>query len=122
MKTLLLVLTLVLSSTAFAVQEGRDTSEALLTDCIQAEKELNGVKPENAVGAVHAHRCAYYLDGFRDSISFAKGPQLICIPQEVTSGQLLRVVLKYLRENPSKLHLDKAIGVHAALQGAYPCR
>jgi hypothetical protein len=121
MKTLL-TLMLLLSSTAFAVQEGRDTSEAFLTDCVQAEKELDGVQPETAAQAVHAHRCAYYLDGFRDSISFARGPQLICIPQEVTSGQLLRVVLKYLKENPSKLHLDKAIGTHTALRGAYPCR
>jgi hypothetical protein len=117
-----LTLTLLLSSTAFADEAKRETSAELLKYCVEEEKALNGVQPERALQVTYANRCMYYLDGFRDALDVAKGPQVICFPQEASTEHLARVVVKYLRDNPSKLHLDKIIGTHTALREAYPCR
>jgi Ssp1 endopeptidase immunity protein Rap1a len=72
---------------------------------------------------IHATQCLAYLLGFNDGTTFANYTgRRICVPKEVSTGELVRVVLKYLRENRSKLRLDRVLGVQAALQGAYPCR
>jgi Ssp1 endopeptidase immunity protein Rap1a len=122
MKTVLVTLTLLLSSAVLAVEEGRESSEAFLKYCISAEKVLDGGKLESTSEMVDAVNCLKYLDGFRDGLRLYTRPQIICIPREVTDRQLVRVVMKYLRENPSKLHLDKVQGATDALRAAYPCR
>lgn len=48
---------------------------------------------------------------------------LFCIPKEngIPIPQLARIVVKYLRDNPSHLHNDDILLVIAALQEAFPC-
>jgi hypothetical protein len=45
----------------------------------------------------------------------------ICIPHEASIGQLARVIVKWLREHPEKLHELKSILVMEALQDAFSC-
>jgi hypothetical protein len=47
MKTALAVMPLLLSSTTLAVEEGRDSSESFLDDCLLAEKAMVGDLPKN---------------------------------------------------------------------------
>ena len=44
-----------------------------------------------------------------------------CISAGATVRQMVRVTVKYLRENPGKLHLDAAQLVWKGLARAFPC-
>jgi hypothetical protein len=44
-----------------------------------------------------------------------------CIPDGVTAGEVVKVVIKYLNDNPNKLHERQYIVVIDALATAYPC-
>jgi hypothetical protein len=58
----------------------------------------------------------------------ALGPQLakesrICLPDDgIKAGQAVRVVYKYLQDNPATLHLEDTTLVRIAFQRAYPCK
>lgn len=46
-----------------------------------------------------------------------------CLPtQGIQYGQGIRIVTKYLNENPQFLHLDDSLLIIKALQTSYPCR
>jgi hypothetical protein len=48
---------------------------------------------------------------------------LACSPQEgITTGQAVRVVIKYLHDHPEQLHRDAHILVVEALRIAFPCK
>jgi hypothetical protein len=40
----------------------------------------------------------------------------------VTIGQLIRVVVKYLQNHPEKLNLEDVLLVRSALESAFPCK
>lgn len=44
-----------------------------------------------------------------------------CIPNEVTNGQIRRVIVKFLKENPEMLHEHGTFLILLALQKAFPC-
>lgn len=46
---------------------------------------------------------------------------MLCTPEGVTTGQGVKIVKKYLDENPSKLHQDSTVLVTLALMNAFPC-
>ena len=79
--------------------------------------------------------CLYYIIGWRDAFFVAtlhrygvqpnhgRNPKMgICIPNEVTNGQLQRVVVKYLRAHPEKLHGRSMFTTGRAMMEAFPCR
>ncbi len=69
--------------------------------------------------------CHGYIEGISQaSIAWEQWGGLdsgICRPDGVTTGQLVRVVLKYLEANPSELHKTSASLVLNALGLAFPC-
>ena len=50
---------------------------------------------------------------------FATG---ICYPAEVTVGQMIRVVVRYIDERPARLHENFLILADEAMRAAWPCR
>jgi hypothetical protein len=46
---------------------------------------------------------------------------LFCIPEGVSAGQLIRTVIKYMEDNPSKLHEHEVLLSSYAFVDAYPC-
>ena len=58
----------------------------------------------------------------RDLGSFLPPNLRICIPDGVTTGQNVKVVLKYLKDNPEQLHRDDTVLIHFALRKAFPCK
>ena len=46
----------------------------------------------------------------------------VCIPSTASTGQHIRVVVKYLNEHPAELHLPEFTLVERALREAYPCQ
>ena len=46
----------------------------------------------------------------------------MCPPPEITNGQMARIVVKYLQQNPEVLHLEATSLTVSALRTAYPCK
>jgi hypothetical protein len=75
--------------------------------------------------------CTGYIMGLKDGIDVMvavnnkshggaeKG--LICVPEDVTLGQEVHIVLKYIRANPEKAHIPTSMLATKALKEAFPC-
>jgi len=109
------------------VQELPETSgNAFLRLCSAIEKEDDVTQAE----MVRVASCIGYVVGIMDGVlyehSYAetktsrKIPSLYCIP-DVEHGQLIRVVLKYIRDNPAEANMPTGALVVNALTKAYPC-
>jgi hypothetical protein len=44
-----------------------------------------------------------------------------CIPDEVGMVEAIKVVMKFLNDNPAQLHLKDTMLIHLALATGYPC-
>ena len=87
----------------------------------------NGLLEACGMGDAGGVACTYYVVGWRDAFAIATGEcygpkrmeqnlkMRICIPDGVTNGQLEKVVLKYLRDNPATLHIASAYLTAAAI-------
>jgi len=51
-----------------------------------------------------------------------KSQKLFCVPKEVIVGQLARVVVKFLKDNPAILHEPETVLIVKALKNAFPCK
>jgi Rap1a immunity proteins len=75
--------------------------------------------------------CMGYMRGFTSGVDFGvgfvksatkeKALAPFCVPEEVGNAQLVRVVLKYIRDNPEVAHQRTAALIVKALGKAYPC-
>ncbi len=69
-------------------------------------------------------------DGWRGRILFEKTVdemgdlqfmESVCVPDNVTKGQVLDIALKHMKANPEHRHTHAAIMVATALVDAFPC-
>ncbi len=68
---------------------------------------------------------AGFADGFlvhEELLSVPKGDRMACVPRGVTTIQIVRVIKKYLEDNPGKAHRPTRYIASIALAGAFPCR
>ena len=111
-----IVLSTILITPALQAQESEVyTGNKLLADC-QGDQQNNWV----ASGI-----CLGYIDGFWHGWNTALELHRIlvkttavkqyCMPSESTSGQRKAIVIKYLKDNPTELHLGANILVMQAL-------
>ena len=66
--------------------------------------------------------CFGYIQGVSDTLAVSgqkKG--IYCLPSEVTMGQMMEVVVKYLKDNPGTRHEHSATLIRAAFHDAWPC-
>lgn len=78
-------------------------------------------------------QCASFINGFREGTDLYRiiynlreveiDPEYwsFCIPERVTNNQLIRVIVKYLEDNPSELHTQRSFIIADALHSAFPC-
>lgn len=71
--------------------------------------------------------CVGYLDGLVSGWTWSTGsapsPKFpFCEPDGVTRPQEIAVLVKFLKANPERLHLDGGALVLEALTAAFPCR
>ena len=73
--------------------------------------------------------CLGWVEGFADGflvygelLSVPKKDRMACVPRGVTTIQMVRVIRKYLAENPGKAHRPTRYIASIALAGAFPCR
>lgn len=100
----------------------------LLQQCKDALTVLDGGVGKSAFGG---GVCLGKIDGALDGIEMSRGyysglsgktlPPFICRPETVTKEQQLRIVVKYLKENPEKLHEPEVSSIALAMAFAFPC-
>lgn len=99
----------------------------LLQDCKLAMKqyETPAKKAEIASDeAVAAERCRSFLWGsftVLRSVQINKDTRLACVPATVKHEQVVRIVTKWLGDNPSRLHLPAEYATVISLREAFPC-
>jgi len=107
-RVLALVVTLSISMGSSAMYTGSD----LLNWCDEDNEYIFALCSAYIQGAEEGHRLTSMLN---------KQDSFYCIPEKATHGQTAKVVSKYLKNHPEKLH-ETAIGlVYLALNGAFPC-
>lgn len=103
------------------------TGEELLNRCSASEKSVNGTEKLSGAEMLDAMWCMGYMSGLLDGFSVGDykvgGAKVMCAPEEgLTRTQALRIVNKWLRENPDALLKSGRRGALLALAGAYPCK
>ena len=66
----------------------------------------------------------FYLQGFCAGIlaGLSYTDSHGCVPNAVTTGQVVRVVVKYIDSHPERMHEDFGALALEALRSAFPCR
>lgn len=115
-------LTALLLAVVVASAEARADGNELLTQCQQFIKV---VEKEPDYDSGRAGMCIGYVEGFISTTTFfssnLEDDAKLCIPKTVPNGQVVRVLVKYLKDNPAKLNKNKASLVWLAMRDAYPC-
>lgn len=94
----------------------------LLTQCqhfINAveDKKFDEFKAGVCVGTIKGvDTTVWFLsDDLRKTAQF-------CTPRDVTNGQLVRIVVKWLKDHPKALHENRTGLIWLALKDAFPCK
>lgn len=68
--------------------------------------------------------CLGVVHGVSDMLAIYKDklPVKFCVPSTISYGQSVRIVTKYLQDNPAMLNNHDPLLVLLALQDAYPCK
>ncbi len=70
--------------------------------------------------------CSGYIFGVVDGLSTAhiglNAPAPFCVPQGVTNGQIVDVVVRYFEATPEQRHFTAASTIAVALMKAFPCK
>src|SRR3989441_12776647 len=73
--------------------------------------------------------CLGWVEGFADGflvheelLSVPRRDRMACVPRGVTTIQTVRVIKKYLADNPEKAHRATRYIASIALAGAFPCK
>ena len=104
------------------------TGNELLSNCTKALsviKDPLSSAQNSKSDAFDTASCISYIEGAVDGIVVAdrlvEDRSIFCRPKGVNNGQLVRVVVKYLEENPESLHEWQFNLVLKALIEAFPC-
>ena len=108
-------------------RSGRDFLEV----CSGVDRK-GGVGGEGNKDAIHIQNdatCLGWVQGFADGflvhdelLSVARKDRMACVPHEVTNIQTVRVIKKYVADNPEKAHRPTRYIASIALAGAFPCK
>jgi hypothetical protein len=102
-------------------RSGRDFSE--ICSSIDSEGSRDAARIQRDA------TCLGWVEGFADGflvrdelLGVPKRDRIACVPYEVTTIQTVRVIKKYLADNPAKAHRPTRYIASLALAGAFPCK
>ena len=102
-------------------RSGRDFLEV----CSSVDSEGN----RDAARVQRDATCLGWVQGFTDGflvhgelLSVPRRDRMACVPRGVTTIQVVRVIKKYLADNPGKAHRPTRYIASIALAGVFPCR
>jgi hypothetical protein len=108
-------------------RSGRDFLEV----CSSVDSK-GGIDSEGSRDAARVQRdatCLGWVEGFVDGflvheelLSIPRRDRMACVPQVVTTIQIVRVIKKYLAENPGKARRPTRYIASLALAGTFPCK
>ena len=108
-------------------RSGRDFLEV----CASVDSK-GGVDSEGNKDAARIQRdatCLGWVEGFADGflvygelLSVPRKDRMACVPHGVTTIQIVRVIKKYLADNPEKARRPTRYIASIALAGAFPCK
>ena len=127
MKLVRILILAVVMIVAQSIPAAAYDSAAFLRDCTQAVSQYDEpAKKAEASDVLAAERCrSFALGGFSvlNSLTINKvEARLICAPASVKQEQVVRVVSKWLKANPEKLHMKAEYAVVMSLREAFPCQ
>ncbi len=118
------LLLICLSSPLMAATDGLLSGSKLLERCSDAD--VFSESEPSTLALMNATNCYSYLTGYVNATQVyeAINPDagFICVPEEVGTNQLSRVVVKYLEANPERLHEHMGVLVAEALRSGFPCQ
>ena len=121
MRMIIFGIVLITCASVFAqeVPDSRDFYQA----CRAAVKDVNG-EQVSVIEAADGGFCAGYIAGLNEGLMIASKRKKLnyCLPGPISGEQMVRVVEKYLRENPQELHKPMSINTIAAMMKAFPCK
>ncbi|MFV3283168.1 Rap1a/Tai family immunity protein [Pseudomonas sp. NY15356] len=116
-KVIAIVLAGVVAGSCTVSAAGHDGNE-LLRNCKEFIKD-------GSFDALLAGECTGLIRGVASTVYFYSGDlkndEKFCMPDDVTNGQVARIVIKYLEDNPKILNRPDMALVWEALIDAYPC-
>lgn len=89
-----------------AAAEG--SGNQLLAECLE---------PHSVFGYSY---CLGFISGAADTLVFHTND--VCVPEKVTRGQTMDIVVRYLQAHPEIRHYASTTLAKAALMEAFPCR
>ena len=79
--------------------------------------------------AWHDATCLGWVEGFADGflvhdelLGVPRRDRMACVPRGVSTIRIVRVIKKYLADNPGKAHRPTRYIASIALAGAFPCK
>ena len=73
--------------------------------------------------------CLGWVEGFEDGftvhdelLSVPEKDRMVCVPRGVTTIQIVRIIKKYIADNPEKAHRPTRYIASLALARAFPCK
>lgn len=120
------LLALILSGVAFAEDDGNK----LLERCRDVQVVLDGGRVGLDGKPTDAGFCMGYIGGVKDGLWSAQimaekqgaSGTGVCLPRlSIEHGQAVRVVLKWLKDHPNRLHENSVVLTLSAFQEAFPC-
>ncbi|SRR6266446_1804997 len=83
----------------------------------------------NPVRIYNDATCLGWVEGFADGftvhdelLNVPQKDRMVCVPHKVTTIQIIRIIKKYLADNPDKAHRPTRYIASVALARAFPCR
>jgi hypothetical protein len=112
---------------------GQDSADgnSLLEKCSLVLKMYEGQNVSSPIDNLHAGTCLGLVRGIADTLNLWRssdaGPvdnteMYGCMPDGLKTIQLVRIVVKYLNDNPAKLQWPDTTLVGTALAAAFPCK
>ena len=90
---------------------------------IESEENSNPVRTHN--NAICLGWVEGFVDGFtvhEELLGVPQKDRLVCVPRKVSPMQTVRVIKKYITDNPAKAHRPTRYVASLALAGAFPCK
>jgi hypothetical protein len=93
---------------------------------IANDNKSGPVRPNDVQEHLNASFCSGYVEGVVDTMTgFAALPgsaATYCFPANADNNQLVRIVAKYLNDNPARLNEPAGLLVFKSMVDAFPCR
>jgi Rap1a immunity proteins len=98
-------------------------------DFLEVCSSIDSEGNRDAVRIQRDATCLGWVEGFADGLTVhdellgvPRRDRMACVPRGVTTIQMVRVIQKYLADNPGKAHRPTRYIASIALAGAFPCK